>query len=327
MKKLLLGCLCFLLLFTTQIFAQNRTVTGTVTAKEDGQPIPGVSVKIKGTTQGTQTGVDGKYSISVANGATLVFSFIGYNTQQIVVNNALINVVLITNSTQLGEVVVTGLGVNKAKKTLGYAQTTVKNEEINKSAPINLLGGLQGKVAGVNISNVSGQSGGSTKVIMRGYTSLGGSNQPLYVIDGVPVNNSRSGSDDNFDFGNNANDIDPNQIDNISFLKGSAATAVYGSRGSNGVIVITTKKGKSGKPVIDFSSGTTITNVAFVYKPQDIFGQGWDAHFVLGENGNWGPKYDGQLRPWGAIVDNTQLSDHIHLFPTTLQVLLTAGLS
>lgn len=307
MKKLLLGCLCLILLLATQTYAQNRTVTGTVTAREDGQPIPGVTVTIKGTTQGTQTGTDGKYSISAANGATLVFSFLGYNTESVVADKALLNVVLTVNSRQLSEVVVTGLGINKAKKTLGYAQTTVKNEEINKSAPINLLGGLQGKIAGVNISNVSGASGGSTKIILRGYTSIGGTNQPLYIIDGVPLNNARSGSDDNFDFGNSANDIDPNLIDNISFLKGSAASAIYGSRGSNGVVVITTKKGKSGKPTIDFSTAATLTDVAFVYKPQEIFGQGWDAHFVLGENGNWGPKYDGQLRPWGAIVDNTQL--------------------
>lgn len=306
MKKLLLGCLC-LLFYTTQIFAQSRTVTGTVTAREDGTTIPAVSVSVKGTTIGTQTGVDGKYTIKAADGDVLLFSFLGYDTQSVVVKGNVINVVLTLNSKQLGEVVVTGLGINKAKKTLGYAQTTVKSDEINRSAAINPLGGLQAKIAGVNISNVSGSSGGSTKVILRGYTSIGGNNQPLYIIDGVPLSNARSGSSDNFDFGNGANDIDPNLIDNISFLKGSAASAIYGSRGSNGVVIITTKKGKSGKPVIDFSTGTTLTDVAFVYKPQETFGQGWDAHFVLGENGNWGPKYDGQLRPWGAIVDNTQL--------------------
>jgi TonB-linked SusC/RagA family outer membrane protein len=306
MKKLLLGCLC-LLFYSAQIFAQTRTVTGTVTAREDGSTIPGVSVSVKGTTKGSQTGIDGKYTINAEDGAVLQFSFLGYNTQTVVVNKSIMNVTLTLNSTQLGEVVVTGLGINKAKKTLGYAQTTVKSEEINQSSPINPLGGLQGKVAGVNISNVSGASGGSTKVILRGYTSIGGTNQPLYIIDGVPLSNSRSGSSDNFDFGNSANDIDPNMIDNISFLKGSAASAIYGSRGSNGVVVITTKKGKSGKPVIDFSTAATLTDVAFVYKPQETFGQGWDAHYVPGENGNWGPKYDGQLRPWGAVVDNTQL--------------------
>jgi len=309
MKKLLLVSLCFLVLCITQVFAQNRTVTGTVTAKEDGLPIPGVTVKIKGTSVGgVPTDVNGKYSISAPVGSTLVFSFISYLPKEAVVtSNGVINVTLEQDNKQLSEVVVTALGVNREKKTLGYAQNTVKSAEINKSSSINLLGGLQGKVAGVNISNVSGASGGSTKIILRGYTSLTGSNQPLYIIDGVPLNNSRPGSDDNFDFGNNANDIDPNNIDNISFLMGSAASAIYGSRGSNGVVIITTKKGKAGKPVIDFTSGTTITSVGYVYQPQTEFGQGWDAHFVLGENGNWGPKYTGQLQPWGAIVDNTQL--------------------
>lgn len=307
MKKNLLKCLFLLLLCVTQAYAQDRKVSGTVTGKDDGQPIPGVSVKIKGSTSGVQTGNDGKFSITAPEGAVLTFSFLGYTPQEIPANKATINVVLIVNNRQLGEVVVTGLGINKAKKTLGYAQTTVKNEEINLSSPINAMGGLQGKVAGVNISNVSGSAGGSTKVILRGYTSIGGSNQPLYVIDGVPLDNSTSGTDANFDFGNSANDIDPNMIDNISFLKGSAASAIYGSRGSNGVIVITTKKGKSGKPVIDFSTGTSITTLGYIYESQSEFGQGWDAHFIPGENGNWGPKYDGQMRPWGAVVNNTQL--------------------
>jgi TonB-linked SusC/RagA family outer membrane protein len=306
-KLLKIFMVCFFCCAASMAFAQNQTVTGTVTSQDEGLPIPGVTVKIKGSSQGTQTGTDGKYTMNVADGTTLIFSFIGYATQEVVVTKNIMNVVLILSSKQLGEIVVTGLGINKAKKTLGYAQTTVRNEDINRSASINALGGLQGKIAGVNISNVSGTSGGSTKIILRGYTSLTGSNAPLYVIDGVPLNNARAGSDDNFDFGNNANDIDPNSIDNISFLKGSAASAIYGSRGSNGVVVITTKKGKSGKPVVSLSSAATVTDVAFVYKPQDIFGQGWDGHFVLGENGNWGPKYTGVTQPWGAIVDNSQL--------------------
>lgn len=306
-KLLKIFMVCFFCCAASMAFAQNQTVTGTVTSQDEGLPIPGVTVKIKGSSQGTQTGTDGKYTVNVANGTTLVFSFIGYATQEVVVTKNIMNVVLILSSKQLGEIVVTGLGISKAKKTLGYAQTTVKNEDINRSAPNNPFGALQGKVAGVNISNVGGSAGGSTKIILRGYTSLTGTNQPLFIIDGVPLDNSRRGSDDNFDFGNNANDIDPNQIDNISILKGSAATAIYGSRGSNGVIVITTKKGKSGKPVVEFSSAATMTDLAFVYKPQDVFGQGWDGHFVLGENGNWGPKYTGLTQPWGAVVDNTQL--------------------
>ncbi len=296
-----------LLLCIAQAYAQNRKVTGQVTGKDDGQPIPGVSVRVKGTSNGVQTGADGKYIISVPENGVLTFTFLGYAPQEAPANKPIINVILEFNSKQLGEVVVTGLGINKAKRTLGYAQTTVKSAEINLSSPINAMGGLQGKVAGVSISNVSGSPGGSTKVILRGYTSIGGSNQPLYVIDGVPLDNSTNGSDANFDMGNNANDIDPNMIDNISFLKGSAASAIYGSRGSNGVIVITTKKGKTGKPVIDFSTSASIATLGYLYEPQSEFGQGWDARFIPGENGNWGPKYDGVVRPWGAVVNNTQL--------------------
>jgi TonB-linked SusC/RagA family outer membrane protein len=308
MKKLILSLFVFLAIAGSAM-AQDRTITGTVTGKEDGLPIPGVSVRVSGRIGGTQTSSDGKFSIKVpADAKSLNFSSIGYVMQNIPIGAGnVVNVSLASDSKTLGEVVVTALGINKAKKTIGYAETTVRSDEVNKSAPVSMLGGLQGKVAGVTISNSSGSPGGSTKIILRGYTSITGSNQPLYVIDGVPLDNSSLGSDENYDFGNNANDINPNSIETLSILKGSAATALYGSRGSNGVIVITTKKGASGKLVVDFSHATTITQVASVFKPQSIFGQGWDGTFIPSENGNWGPKYDGVLRPWGAIVDNSQL--------------------
>jgi TonB-linked SusC/RagA family outer membrane protein len=162
-------------------------------------------------------------------------------------------------------------------------------------------------------------------VILRGFTSIGGTNQPLYVIDGVPLDNSGIGSDENYDFGNNANDINPNSIETISILKGSAATALYGSRGSSGVILITTKKGAQGKTVVDFSHATTLTQVANVWKPQETFGQGWDGTFIESENGNWGPKFDGQLRPWGAIVDNSQLLKPYSFIKNNVRDALTTG--
>jgi TonB-linked SusC/RagA family outer membrane protein len=237
---------------------------------------------------------------------SLQFSFIGYSALELSIPaSGVVNAAMGSDLQQLNEVVVTALGGTAEKRTLGYAQTTVKSETINKSSPIGLLGGLQGKVAGVTISNVSGSPGGTTKVILRGYSSITGSNQPLYVIDGVPFNNSRLGSDNNYDFGNSGNDIDPNIVDNISILKGSAATALYGSRGSNGVLLITTKKGKANKPTVEFNSGVGVTNVAITYKPQEIFGQGWSQQFILSENGSWGPKLDGVVRPWGATGAGT----------------------
>lgn len=308
MKKLVQSLLILIFIAGTAM-AQDRTITGVITDKEDGKPLPGVTIRVKGTKIGTQTNSDGKYAISAPKNATeLEFSYLGYLTQVKPISSGnVVDATLSSDSRGLNEVVVTALGINKAKKTIGYAETTVKSEEINKSAPVSMLGGLQGKVAGVTISNSSGSPGGSTKVILRGFTSIGGSNQPLYVIDGVPLDNSSIGSDDNYDFGNNANDINPNSIESMSILKGSAATALYGSRGSNGVILITTKKGAAGKTVIDFSHASTLTQVATVFKTQDVFGQGWDATYIPSENGNWGPKFDGIVRPWGAIVDNSQL--------------------
>ncbi len=326
MKKLLLLSLCFLL-YSLQIFAQTRTVTGTIIAGDDGQPMPGVGVNVKGTNIGTATGADGKYTINVPSTATtLVFSFVGYATLEKPISGNVVNATLQVSSTQLTEVVVTANGYTREKKSLGFAQTTVKNEEVNKSAAISLFGGLEGKVAGVNISGTSGSPGGSTKVIIRGFSSIGGSNAPLYVVDGVPIDNSRPGSNQNYDFGNNANDIDPNTIDNISILKGAASTALYGSRGSNGVILITTKKGKSGKPVVDFSTSVTFTNAAITYKPQDQFGQGWDGTFILSENGDWGPRFDGQMRPWGAVVNNSQLLKPYSFIPNNVANTFDTGL-
>jgi len=301
MKKPILLILSFLVLLVTHGFAQNRTITGTVTAKDDNLPIPGVSVKVTGSSTGTITDVNGRYSVKITSRATsITFSSVGFTTQVIPIGTSnTINVVLSSDNRQLGEVVVTALGINQQKRTLGYSQTTVKGETMTESSPIDMLGGVQGKVAGVTISEKGSTPGGSTSVIIRGYSSIGGVNQPLYVIDGVPLDNSRPNQNNYYDFGNNANDVDPNNIENISILKGSEATALYGTRGSSGVILITTKKGKAGKPKVDFSTSTTLTNAAITFTPQKEFGQGWSGSFILSENGDWGPKYDGVLRPWG----------------------------
>jgi TonB-linked SusC/RagA family outer membrane protein len=332
MKKLLLVSLCFLMLSITQVFAQNRTVTGTVTAKDDGLPIPGVTVKVKGTQIGTQTTSNGKFSLSVPAGAILQFSFIGYAAIERPASGSL-NVVLESSARGLNEVVVTALGINQSKKTLGYSQATVTGATMTKSSPIDLLGGIQGKVAGVNISETGSTPGGTTKVIIRGYGSISGANQPLYVVDGVPLDNSTPTQSNYYDFGNNANDVDNNDVDNISILKGAEATALYGSRGSNGVILITTKKGKAGAPVVEFNSSTTMSKASMTYTPQDEFGQGWGGVFILSENGDWGPKYDGVLRPWGATgagtgatIGNVQLLKPFSYLPNNVSDAFDTGL-
>ncbi|WP_316834147.1 SusC/RagA family TonB-linked outer membrane protein [Pedobacter nutrimenti] len=317
MKKLILSLFLFLAI-AGSASAQDRTITGKVTGKEDGLPIPGVSVKIKGAQGGTSTNSNGTYSIKVgAGGTALEFSSIGYANQSVEIGSGnIINVSLTTDSKTLGEVVVTALGVSREKKTLGYSSTQVSSEEINRAAPTNLVSGLQGKVAGIDISSTSGQPGGSSKVVLRGFSSIAGNNQPLYVVDGVPINNSRPGGTsptnsigdlmDNYDFGNAANDINPNEIESISILKGAAASSLYGSRASSGVILITTKKGKAGSFKVDFSSTAAFTKVSIVPDLQDQYGQGFSKFAYIAENGSWGAKLDGQMRPWGSEINGVR---------------------
>lgn len=311
MKHRLLAFFLSMLLLSSA-FAQDRRVSGKVTSESDGLTLPGVTVRVTGTTVGTQTDENGNYSLSVpANATSLEFSYIGFSTQTVAIGEkTTIDVSLSVDATQLSDVVITALGISREAKSLGYAATSVKSEEITKTSPVSLFDGLQGKIAGANITSQSGAPGASTKVVLRGYTSITGNNQPLYVIDGVPVNNSTFGRDRNnrsMDFGNNANDINPNDIESINVLKGAGATSLYGSRAANGVIVITTKKGKAGKLNIDVNSSATFSSILHLPEFQNEFGQGWSGDFSYIENGSWGPKFTGQNRQWGNVVDNSQL--------------------
>src|ERR1700733_15385819 len=252
MKKLLLVSLCFLMLCITQVFAQNRTVTGTVTAKDDGLPIPGVTVKIKGTNSGVQTSTSGKFTISVPSGAVLVFSFVGYTAQERPVGTSSnLNVVLEPESKQLGEVVVTGaLGIKTQSKQLGYATATVDNKLLNEGKATNAASGLEGKVSGLQINTTDAGVDPSTRIILRGNRSITGNNEALLVIDGVPID------DDSY-----LNTINPEDIADVNILKGAVAAAIYGSKASNGVMVITTKKGTKGKATITVSNTSEIQAV------------------------------------------------------------------
>lgn len=311
MKKSLVSMLILFFIGLQGVLAQSREVSGVVTSAEDGLSIPGVSVIVKGTTIGTTTDFDGKYSLNVPDGSQfLVFSFVGMQMQEVAITSLAINVVMETESIGMDEVVVTAIGIKRSEKSLGYAATSVGGEDINKAAPMNALGGIQGKVAGVSISSASGSPGASTKVVLRGYSSITGSNQPLYVVDGTPVDNRRvgdNGSTRSTDFGNSANDINPDNIESMTILKGASATALYGSRAANGVIMITTKSGKAGKLKVNYSGSFELTTPLRLPQLQNTFGQGWSGHFASNENGSWGPKMDGTVRPWGNIVDNQQL--------------------
>ncbi len=263
MRKLSL--LLALLVFTSlQVLAQ-RTITGKVTNADDGLGMPGVTVLVKGTTTGMLTDIDGKYQIAVPKTATtLIFSFIGMKSQEVPIGTSdVINVKLESEAKIIEGVVVTALGISREKKSLGYATQEVKGDELNAAKRTNFVDNISGKVAGVQIK-ANGNMGGSTNIIIRGSSSLTGNNQALFVVDGVPVNNDNTNNTgqisgrSGYDYGNAASDIDPNDIESMSVLKGAAATALYGSRAANGVILITTKKGS--KSVTGKKLGVTVSS-------------------------------------------------------------------
>jgi len=309
----------FLLLLTSMAWAQERTVTGKVLA-DDGTAATGVSVLLKGTTIGTGTDVNGAYSLGVpSSGGTLVFSFIGLKTQEVEIGSkTVIDVSMASDVSQLSEVVVTALGISREKKSLGYSTATVSSLSLTEGRNTSPLDALNGRVPGLSVSTASGAPGASTVLNIRGFTSVTGNNQPLYVIDGVPMNNRGNTSSNNannanddfnrsMDFGNQMNDINPNEVESITVLKGISASALYGSRAANGAILITTKRGKSGVPTVDFTSSYAQTQVLRIPHLQNTYGQGWSGLFDRLENGSWGPKLDGKERLWGNVVDNSQL--------------------
>ena len=233
------------MLIASSAIAQDRTVTGTVTAKEDGLPLPGVSIKVKGTTTGTQTGADGKFSLKVSPEAkVLQFTFVGYTTKEVNLgSSSQINVVLVTDAKQLGEIVVVGYGTATKQSFTGSA--SVVTAEVLENRPVTSFEkALQGAVAGVTVQSVSGQPGAASTVRIRGVGSISASATPLYVIDGIPI------SSGDFSLAATTADVlstlNPNDIESISVLKDASAGSIYGSRAANGVILITTKKGKSG---------------------------------------------------------------------------------
>ncbi|MCO4291294.1 SusC/RagA family TonB-linked outer membrane protein [Solitalea sp. MAHUQ-68] len=313
MKKYL--HILLLLLFmgiSATAFSQQRTIKGTVTSADDKQPIPSVTVMIKGTSTATQTDLDGKYSIKAAEGATLVFSYIGYLSREIKLGSGdVVNVTLSLDSRQLGEVVVTALGISKEKKTLGYTATELKGDQVSTVKESNIANALSGKVAGVVVTPSSSGPGSASRIVIRGNRSLSQNSQPLYVVDGVPIDNSDNGNVgvkpgdatqqyDRLDYGNGIGDINPDDIESMSVLKGPNAAALYGSRANNGVIIITTKKGRAGKGVgVTFTSSTTIEDPLVLPEYQNQYGQGalgkapTDMTALLSTPGSWGAKLDG----------------------------------
>tara|TARA_R110001583_G_scaffold86860_1_gene226673 strand:+ start:221 stop:3259 length:3039 start_codon:yes stop_codon:yes gene_type:complete len=274
MKKLIpLLILVFSLANTYTVQAQVKTISGTVTAESDRDPLPGVSIVVQGTTIGAQTNFDGEYTIEASLGDVLVFSYMGMKTAQITIADlTTINVTLIDDAQSLDEVMITALGIKKTRKSITYAAQDIKADELNRVKQTNPINSLSGKVSGLTVSRSSSGAGGSVKVLLRGNNSLG-NNQPLYVIDGIPLSNPTASQPSktfgeinggNRDGGDALSLLNPDDIESLTVLKGASASALYGSAGLNGVILITTKKGKAGSFKVNVSSNLTVENAAYM---------------------------------------------------------------
>ena len=311
MKTKFSGFLTLLLALIVQFtFAQEKTITGTVT--DESGPLPGVSILIKGTTTGTETDFDGHYTINARVGDILVYSFVGMATQEVTVGGSNTINIKMTADNVLEEVVITALGSEKRNaREVVYANQTLKSEDLMSTPTKNALEGLRGKTAGVRLSTGSGSVGASTRIVLRGEGSLTGNNNALIIVDGVAIDNSATSGGAGVsttgysDFGNRFNDINPDDIESITILKGPSATSLYGSRGASGVVLITTKSGKGSKMQINYTGSTSIENPIILLQRQNKFGQGYDnAHLDSGENWSWGPALDGVVRPWTSPIDS-----------------------
>lgn len=335
--KAIMTLLLGLCLMSFEAFSQKSTVTGIVSSASDDMPLIGATVVVKGATTGTVSDFNGNYSIEVPDGATLVFSYVGYVTQSIEVGDQKVINVSMNEGTELDEVVVTALGVSREKKALGYAIQELDGGDLATGSESNFINSLSGKVSGIQVQGAQG-IGGSSRILLRGANSILGENQPLFVVDGIPIDNSNYGSfrqaygsrDDssgNADYGNAAQDINPADVESVSVLTGANGAALYGSRGANGVILVTTKKGKEGKPKIEVNFGSSMEKVWDLPPLQNEYGGGRSPEFAIGDDGipmmdvttdeSWGPKLDGQdvrqwdgegkggeVRPWVAHPDN-----------------------
>ncbi|CAG5009335.1 hypothetical protein DYBT9275_04472 [Dyadobacter sp. CECT 9275] len=299
-------------LLNINLLEQNaQVVKGKVTSSKDGATLPGVNVLIKGTQMGTTTDVSGNYSIEVPGpNAVLTFSYIGFNSQDVVVGSQTnIDVNLVESVETLKEAVVTALGIKREKRSLGYSVGTLEGASLTQTPQNNVLNSMAGKVAGVQISQMGGGVGSTVSMVIRGGGSLNGDNQPLFVIDGVPVANKIANGFAGADMGNSISDINPNDIANVSILKGASAAALYGSRAGNGVVLITTKSGAAGKKGIGVSLNTAVVlDIPMQYvQVQNKFGSGKTGAHILEEpeNESWGAALD-KGEQWALWNSNGQ---------------------
>ncbi|MDF2188119.1 SusC/RagA family TonB-linked outer membrane protein [Paraflavitalea sp. CAU 1676] len=293
----ILSLFTLLLMYGVMAVAQTRTVTGKV-IDEKGAPIPFASILIEGTSKGTSTNEQGSFSVEAQQGAVLVISAAGMESERITVKAANTYSVSLKKSGTLDEVVVTALGIRRKPKELGYSASTIKSEQITAANNPNLASALTGKVSGLMITNVNSSVQGNTRVVLRGNRSITGNNQALIVVDGVPVPNST------LDY------LNPNDIESVTTLKGGQAATLYGSDGVNGAIVINTKKGRSGRNVVTLTSSANLEQVSFMPEFQNEFGNGSgyaytpEQNFRSFENQSYGARYDGSRRPLGRVTED-----------------------
>lgn len=309
MKKTL-ALISMALLIVQLAIAQNRTIIGKVT-DETGQPLEGASLIIKGTTTSAIANTQGNFSIAAKTGDILVISAVNFDVKEVRIGSEdVVNLSLFRHSKMIEGVVVTANAIKRQQKSLGYSATMIGNAELTQGKNHSILNALQAKIAGVNITSTANAPGSSSRIVLRGGSSLTGNNQALLVVDGIPIDNSSiiggGSSLTSVDFGNRGNDINPDDIESITVLKGPGAAALYGSRASNGALIITTKSGRNNlkKHEVTFSTGITFSNILKLPEFQNDYGQGYNnSIFDPKENWNWGPMFDGVVRPWGQEVN------------------------
>ncbi len=307
--KRLLSTLMAICLITMSAWA-NKTVNGKVVSASDNEPLIGATVQAVGSSQGTATDLDGQFTVTVNDEVTqLKISCLGYKTQ-IVAVSSFVTVALEEDNTTLEEVVVTAMGITRKQKSLGYAAQQVKAEDITGAHTGEAMSSLSGKVAGLQVQSTASDPGAANSVIIRGFSSINGSNQPLYVVDGVPLQSTTVTTQGHAQAAGGISSISPNDIESMTVLKGAAATALYGSRAANGVIIVTTKQGRNGigrNFSIEYNGSVQARQIAMLPKFQNGWGQGWNGAQTFIENGSWGPALDGSRQIYGPIWNHTQL--------------------
>ena len=300
-KQLLVGT-SLMLLLSIGTFAQQRTVTGTVTSSANDLPLPGVNVIVQGAATGTITNTEGWFSLDISAGdVSLQFSFIGYTSQVVEVGTStVVDVSMKLSLTAIDEVVVTSLGIKREKRRITYSAQNVETDNIVQARELNVANSLQGKVAGLDVIKSSSGVGSASRVVLRGNRFITGNNQPLYIVDGVPVQNFSWGTP-NIEYGglqggDGISNINPDDIASITVLKGPNATALYGARANNGAIVLTTRRGSAGKGIgVEFNTNLSMDKALILTRFQDVYGQGNGGTYLQNSEEEWGPKMEGQM--------------------------------